>query len=101
MEEPHSPRVGFMSRRRGMSPRAIARMMKQMGIEQKDVSGVKEVIFRFEDKEWLITDPQVVMIKGPFEGVLQTFIRPGFCKIGKDPKPVNCRDCIIRGTVTG
>ncbi|MFW9943649.1 MAG: nascent polypeptide-associated complex protein [Candidatus Sifarchaeia archaeon] len=52
-----------MSRRRGMSPRAIARMMKQMGIEQKDVSGVREVIFRFEDKEWLITDPQVVMIK--------------------------------------
>ncbi|MFX1415924.1 MAG: nascent polypeptide-associated complex protein [Promethearchaeota archaeon] len=52
-----------MSRRRGMSPRAISRMMKQMGIEQKDVSGVREVIFRFEDKEWLITDPQVVMIK--------------------------------------
>jgi nascent polypeptide-associated complex subunit alpha len=63
MEEPHSPWVGFMSRRRGMSPRAIARMMKQMGIEQKDVSGVREVIFRFEDKEWLITDPQVAMIK--------------------------------------
>ncbi len=52
-----------MSRRRGMSPRAIARMMKQMGIEQKDVSGVREVIFRFADKEWLITAPQVVMIK--------------------------------------
>ncbi|MFQ5831882.1 MAG: nascent polypeptide-associated complex protein [Candidatus Thorarchaeota archaeon] len=52
-----------MSRRRGMSPRAIARMMKQMGIEQKDVNGVKEVIFRFDDKEWLIADPQVVMIK--------------------------------------
>jgi len=63
MKEPHLPRVGFMTRRRGMSPRAIARMMKQMGIEQKDVSGVREVIFRFEDKEWLITDPQVVMIK--------------------------------------
>ncbi len=52
-----------MSRRRGMSPRAIARMMKQMGIEQKDVNGVKEVIFRFDNKEWLIADPQVVMIK--------------------------------------
>jgi len=63
MEEPESPWVGFMTRRRGMSPRAIARMMKQMGIEQKDVSGVREVIFRFEDKEWLITDPQVLMIK--------------------------------------
>ena len=55
-----------MSRRRGqrgMSPRAIARMMKQMGIEQQDVSGVKEVIFRFADKEWVVNDPQVLLVK--------------------------------------
>ncbi|MFX1261417.1 MAG: nascent polypeptide-associated complex protein [Promethearchaeota archaeon] len=55
-----------MSRRRGqrgMSPRAIARMMKQMGIEQQDVPGVKEVIFRFADKEWVVNDPQVVLVK--------------------------------------
>jgi len=55
-----------MSRRRGqrgMSPRAIARMMKQMGIEQQDVTGVKEVIFRFADKEWVVDDPQVSLVK--------------------------------------
>ena len=55
-----------MSRRRGqrgMSPRAVARMMKQMGIEQQDVTGVKEVIFRFADKEWVISDPQVLLVK--------------------------------------
>ena len=55
-----------MSRRRGqrgMSPRAIARMMKQMGIEQQDVAGVKEVIFRFADKEWVVNDPQVSLVK--------------------------------------
>lgn len=55
-----------MSRRRGqrgMSPRAIARMMKQMGIEQEDIAGVKEVIFRFADKEWVIKDPQVSLVK--------------------------------------
>ncbi|MFX0056202.1 MAG: nascent polypeptide-associated complex protein [Candidatus Hermodarchaeota archaeon] len=55
-----------MSRRRGqrgMSPRAIARMMKQMGIEQQDVPGVKEVIFRFADKEWVVNDPQVLLVK--------------------------------------
>ncbi|MFW9965935.1 MAG: nascent polypeptide-associated complex protein [Candidatus Thorarchaeota archaeon] len=55
-----------MSRRRGqrgMSPRAIARMMKQMGIEQQDVTGVKEVIFRFADKEWVVNDPQVSLVK--------------------------------------
>jgi nascent polypeptide-associated complex subunit alpha len=46
-----------------MSPRAIARMMKQMGIEQQDVTGVKEVIFRFADKEWVVNDPQVMLVK--------------------------------------
>ena len=48
---------------RGMSPKQMARMMKKMGIEQTDVSGVKEVIIRFEDKEWVISDAQVGMIK--------------------------------------
>jgi nascent polypeptide-associated complex subunit alpha len=38
-------------------------MMKQMGIEQQDVPGVKEVIFRFADKEWVVSDPQVSLVK--------------------------------------
>lgn len=38
-------------------------MMKKMGIEQKDVPGVSEVIFRFSDKEWVISNPQVTVIK--------------------------------------
>jgi len=48
---------------RGMSPKQMARMMKKAGIEQKDIAGVKEVLFRFEDKEWVISNPQVMMIK--------------------------------------
>lgn len=53
-----------MGRRSGrVSSRSLSRMMKQMGIEQKDITGVNEVIFRFADKEWVVTDPQVVMIK--------------------------------------
>ena len=53
-----------MGRRSGrVSSRSLSRMMKQMGIEQKDIAGVNEVIFRFADKEWVVTDPQVVMIK--------------------------------------
>ncbi len=50
---------------RGLSPKQIARMMKQMGIEQKDVSDVKEVVIRFADREWLIANPQVTVIKQP------------------------------------
>lgn len=52
-------RMGF----RGMSPKQMARMMKKMGIEQKDLEGVKEVIIRFADKEWVIANPQVSTIK--------------------------------------
>lgn len=46
-----------------VSSRSLSRMMKQMGIEQKEVSGVEEVVFRFGDKEWVLDDPQVIMIK--------------------------------------
>ncbi|MFW9794024.1 MAG: nascent polypeptide-associated complex protein [Candidatus Thorarchaeota archaeon] len=48
---------------RGMSPKQMARMMKKMGIEQKEIEGVREVIFRFDDKEWVISNAQVTMIK--------------------------------------
>jgi nascent polypeptide-associated complex subunit alpha len=48
---------------RGMSPKQIERMMRKMGIEQKEVDGVKEVIIRFVDKEWVISNVQLTMIK--------------------------------------
>jgi nascent polypeptide-associated complex subunit alpha len=40
-------------------------MMKKMGIEQTEVDGVREIIIRFAEKEWLITNPQVTMIRQP------------------------------------
>jgi nascent polypeptide-associated complex subunit alpha len=48
---------------RGLSPKQMARMMKKMGIEQKEIDGVKEVIIRFADKEWIISNVQLTMIK--------------------------------------
>jgi len=48
---------------RGMSPRQMERMMKRMGIEQEDLDGVKEVVIRFGDKEWVIADAHVVMVR--------------------------------------
>ena len=48
---------------RGLSPKQISRMMKKMGIEQTDLEGVKEVIIRFEDKEWLISNATVGIVK--------------------------------------
>ncbi len=48
---------------RGTSPKQMARMMKKMGISQEDLKGVKEVIIRFADKEWVIANAQVGIIK--------------------------------------
>ncbi|MFW9962044.1 MAG: nascent polypeptide-associated complex protein [Candidatus Sifarchaeia archaeon] len=48
---------------RGLSPKQMARMMKKMGIEQKEIDGVEEVIIRFADKEWVISNVQLTMIK--------------------------------------
>ena len=41
----------------------MARMMKKMGIEQKEIEGIREVVIRFDDKEWVISNAQVTMIK--------------------------------------
>lgn len=48
---------------RGMSPKQMERMMRKMGIEQRDIEGVKEVLIRFADKEWVISNPQVTVVK--------------------------------------
>ncbi len=55
---------------RGMSPKQVARMMKRLGIEQNEVSGVREVIIRFADKEWVLSNVQVSVIR---QGGVESF----------------------------
>ncbi|MCL2687546.1 MAG: nascent polypeptide-associated complex protein [Methanobrevibacter sp.] len=46
----------------GMNPKQMKQMerqMKKMGMNMKDLPGVKEVIIRFEDKELVIPDAEV------------------------------------------
>ena len=46
----------------GMNPKQMKQMerqMKRMGMDMKDLPGVKEVIIRFEDKELIISDADV------------------------------------------
>ncbi|HEX9708743.1 MAG TPA: nascent polypeptide-associated complex protein [Candidatus Thermoplasmatota archaeon] len=38
-------------------------LMKQMGISQEELRGVREVIIRFRDKELHFKDPQVVEVR--------------------------------------
>jgi nascent polypeptide-associated complex subunit alpha len=46
----------------GMNPKQLKQMqraMKQMGMDNKDVKGVTEVVIKFKDKEIVIKNPKV------------------------------------------
>lgn len=46
----------------GMNPKQMKQMqrqMKKMGMKMEDLDGVKEVIIRFDDKELIISNPDV------------------------------------------
>jgi nascent polypeptide-associated complex subunit alpha len=47
----------------GMDPRKMKSLMKQMGISQEELRGVREVIIRLRDKELHFKEPQVVEVK--------------------------------------
>ncbi len=47
---------------KGMSPKQMKRMMKQLGIKMEELEGVKEVVIRFENKEIVIREPIVTAI---------------------------------------
>ncbi len=48
---------------RGMNPKKLQQMMKQMGIEISEIEGVKEVIIRTSDKEITFKDAQVTVME--------------------------------------
>jgi nascent polypeptide-associated complex subunit alpha len=46
----------------GMNPKQLKQMqraMKQMGMDQKDIKGVTEVVIKFKNKEIIINSPKV------------------------------------------
>ena len=47
---------------KGMNPKQMRKMMKQLGIRMEELEGVKEVIIRFENKEIVIKEPVVTVI---------------------------------------
>jgi len=47
---------------KGMNPKQMQRMMRQLGIKMDEIEGVREVIIRFENKEIIIVNPQVTVI---------------------------------------
>ncbi len=43
----------------GIDPSQLEKMMKQMGLEMEELSGVQEVVIKLSDKELVISNPQV------------------------------------------
>lgn len=49
--------------RRRISPRALRRMMKQMGMSMTPVEGVVEVVLRLPGKRIVLEDPEVLVVE--------------------------------------
>jgi len=47
---------------KGMNPKQMQKLMKQLGIKMEELEGVKEVIIRLENKEIVIKDAAVTVI---------------------------------------
>ncbi|GGM71055.1 nascent polypeptide-associated complex protein [Thermogymnomonas acidicola] len=54
-----------------MNSREIKRMMAQMGIKSTEMTDVKEVIFRGKEKDYVISDAQVIMIEAQGQKTFQ------------------------------
>ncbi len=52
----------------GLDPRAIKKMMKQMGMDMEDVPAVEVIIKQPDGKELKIKNPQVQKMKVPGQG---------------------------------
>jgi nascent polypeptide-associated complex subunit alpha len=48
---------------RGMNPRQVKQAMKRMGIETEELKDVAEVIIRTKDKQYVIKDAEVTVMK--------------------------------------
>ena len=46
-----------------MNPRELRRMMKRMGIDVEELKNVKSIIITMEDKEIILQNPQVTVMK--------------------------------------
>ncbi|HDN62675.1 MAG TPA: nascent polypeptide-associated complex protein [Candidatus Bathyarchaeota archaeon] len=56
---------------RRLSPRAAKRMMKRMGLTFDRLEGVKEVVFKMEDKELVVENPEVSVLKVQGQEIFQ------------------------------
>ena len=56
------PGLGGMGGRGGISPRKMKGMLKSMGIDVDELEGVKDVVIHAQDKDIIISNPQVAIM---------------------------------------
>ena len=61
--------------RRRLSPRALRRMMRQMGMSMEPVEGVREVVLKLPGKRVVLEDPEVFVVEMGGQRVYQ--VLPG------------------------
>ena len=69
----------------GMNPRKMQQMMKRMGIAQQEIDA-KEVIIKCEDKEIVITNPQVSKVNMMGQETFQVSGTINEREISKEPE---------------
>ncbi|ACS90079.1 MULTISPECIES: nascent polypeptide-associated complex protein [Thermococcus] len=47
---------------KGMNPKQMQKLMKQLGIKMEELEGVKEVVIKLENKEIIIKDAAVTVV---------------------------------------
>lgn len=70
--------------RGGINSGQLKKMMKQMGIEMEELSGVEKVVIKLSDKELVFTDPQVQVTEAQGQKTYQIVGKPEEEEIGPE-----------------
>ncbi len=62
--------------RGGFDPKQLEQMMKKMGIEMEELSGVEEVVIKLSDKELVFDSPQVQLTEAQGQKTYQVIGEP-------------------------
>lgn len=60
----------------GFDPKQLEKMMKKMGVEMEELSGVEEVVIKFSDKELVFEKPQVQLTEAQGQKTYQIIGEP-------------------------
>jgi len=75
-----------MGKMRRLSPRDLRRLMKRMGVEVEEFHGVREVRIIMEDREMVVEDPHVTLMRVQGQDILQVVGNIREIEISEEPE---------------